>query len=117
MNKVKVRKDELLKELEHNRSEHRSRFERAVAGYSDKVREELEKYLERVKHGDVLEVRVSLPKPEDHSEDYDRAIKMVQMSVDENLELTEQEFAELVMDDWGWKRQFMTSTAYYVQEA
>lgn len=117
MKKVKVRKEALLDELRENRSAHRRRYREALDGYKDKVRQELERYLKRVENGDVLDIRVRLPRPEDHSEDYDRAIKMVEMSVDEELELDEREFAELVMDDWGWKGQFLTSTAQYVQES
>lgn len=113
MRKVKVNKDELLSVLQENRASHREVYEKALEGYKDKVRAELENYLQRVENGDLIEVRVHLPKPEDHTEDYDRAIKMVNMSVDEELELDEAEFAELVMDDWGWKRQFMQMSQTY----
>lgn len=113
MKKVNVHKDNLLEELQTNRENHREIYEEALEGYKDKVRAELENYLQRVENGDVLSIRVNLPRPEDHTDDYDRAIKMVQMSVDDELELTENEFAQYVMDDWGWKQSFTASTAMY----
>lgn len=129
MKKVTVNKDELLDKLKANKAQHRETYEEALAGYKDKVREELnrmlnetrdkvEEWLDRI-DDEVLEVRLwaapkaDLPKPEDHTEDYDRAITMVEMSVDDELELTESEFAELVMDDWGWKGEFVRMSQTY----
>lgn len=31
---------------------------------------------------------------------------MLAMSVEDQIELTSQEFAQYVRDDWAWKRQF-----------
>lgn len=130
MKEVNVRKDDLLEVLKENREKHYDLYEKALKGYKDKVREELndalerarervDEYLTKVEAGQVLDIslyvgpRANLPMPKEHTEDYDRAIKMVEMSVDDTLELTEVEFAELVMDDWGWKSQFIqTSTSY-----
>ena len=86
---------------------------KAFAKFSDYAVEALQAALLEAKTGRGIKLHFDLPVPHDHSAEYDRAIKMVEMSVDENLELTEPEFAQLVMDDWGWKQQFTASNSRY----
>ncbi len=52
--------------------------------------------------------------PEDHTRDYDRRIKMYEMDIDDTIEMTEQEFAQYVLDDWGWKQAWTTSNTAYL---
>lgn len=117
MEKVRVNKKQLLDVVMTNRKNHQDLYEAALEGYSQKVREELEHYLDRVKNGEVLQIAVILPKPENHLDDYNRAVRMIEMSVDAEIELKQNEFAQLVMDDWGWKRMFgETVTMYTARE-
>jgi hypothetical protein len=53
--------------------------------------------------------------PEDHTEDYDRVLTMARMSVDEVGELSEDEFAMYVMDQWSCKNAFTRITARYTR--
>jgi hypothetical protein len=53
-------------------------------------------------------------RPQDHTRDYDRMIKMLQMHQDDLFTLDDFQFAEYVMDDWGWKRQWGTSNSEFV---
>lgn len=116
-NTVTVKKEELLAALQENRATHRDIFEEAVDGWRTKAIELLEQRVEEVRKGKMLTVLVQLPVPEDHTADYDRAIRMVTMEVSDEIELDEREFSELVMDDWGWKRQWVqTASAYTVME-
>lgn len=115
MKSVKVKKDELLEVVSHNREGHRETFQQALEGYKAKVRAELEDYLRKIEDGMILAVRIALPKPEEHLDDYDRALTMIRMSVDDVIELNESDFASLVMDDWGWKGQFEATSVYYTQ--
>lgn len=103
MQKVTVKRDELLEVLNTNRQEHRAGFERAVEGYKERVVEELERNLADVRAGRVVRVYITLPMPEDHTKDYDQVIKMVEMSVQDQIELMNMEFQQFVMDDWAWK--------------
>lgn len=57
---------------------------------------------------------VSLVEPMDQTKDYDRAISMLRMSVDDVLEISEEEFQMYVLDEWHWKGQFSASTVGYV---
>lgn len=113
MKNVTVRKEQLLEALQRNRGEHQAIFEEALAGYKEEVIKQLEAHLAAVKAGKVKRVQVYLPTPENHTKDYDRIIAMVEMSVEDELVLDQQSFAQYVLDDWTWKRQFLTTNSAY----
>lgn len=113
MKSVKVSKVDLLVALRDNRSGHRAIFEEALEGYKDTVLGLLSQHVKDVKAGKVKMIQVFLPEPEDHTKDYDRVIRMVEMSLEDELELDQSEFRQYVMDDWSWKNQFLTSNSTY----
>jgi hypothetical protein len=52
--------------------------------------------------------------PEEHTEDFDRAIEMLQWEVGDEVTLSEHDFATLVQNQWGWARSFASNTTSYV---
>jgi hypothetical protein len=62
----------------------------------------------------LLQEIVSLVQPADHTADYDRAIQMLELSVDDVITLTTADFANLVQDQWMWTQQWARSTSHYV---
>lgn len=113
METVVVPKDKLLETLTTNRDAHRAAFESALEGYRKRAVELLEEHIERISKGKVERVLVSLPVPEDHTDDYDRAITSLEWSVFDEVELTIREFDQYVRDNWSWKQEFATTTAMY----
>ena len=57
---------------------------------------------------------MNLPRPEVHTEDYDRAISMIEWHIGDTVELEEYQFAELVMDQWNWNKSFFSNTTSYI---
>ena len=84
-----------------------------MAGYRDKAIKILADHIERIKANAPEKVAVSLPMPEDHSEDYELAIAMLEWSRDDHLELSDSEFSQYVMDNWGWQASFSESYMMY----
>lgn len=113
MEPVRVKKTDLVTRLEKNKKEHVKIFDEAVEGYRKKVTQILEDHLKRVKSGSLVRVMISLPEPSDHTKDYERALEMMAMSLDDEIEIDETTFSELVMDDWSWKREFLTTNSAY----
>lgn len=113
MKDVRVQKDELAAIITKNRDAHREIFLESVEGYRKRVVEILEDHIKRVRSGKLERVSISLPEPADHTRDYDRALGMLEMSVDDEVVIDEQRYSELVMDDWGWKNQFLTTNSAY----
>jgi len=48
-------------------------------------------------------LHVHLPKPISHVKDYDDAIKMIEFSCDNIIELDQPDAKKLLLDDWGWR--------------
>src|SRR5258708_7168929 len=109
LDEVRVTKEDLLKALQDNRAEHRQIFEEAIDAWHKSVQEKLAKMVEQAKRGpEHVELMVGLPRPEDHTKDYDRVIRMITMSKDDEFELSERDFAQFVMDEWGWQAAFLS---------
>lgn len=110
---VSIPRKSLVEALEVNRKGHREIFEEAREGYKKEAVKQLEDYIQRIKSGSLKKVYVSLPVPEEHTDDYDRALQMIDMSNDDVFVLDESDYQSFVQDDWGWKRQFITSNSFY----
>lgn len=110
---MKFDRDELLTIISNNRDAHRRIFEEAIEGYRKEAVAQLEAHVERIKRGELILVSVHLPRPEDHTREYDRLLKMLQMTKEQSIELSETQFQAYVLDDWNWKRQFLTSNRMY----
>lgn len=115
MRTVTVNRDEFIERVTKNRNSHRSVFEEALEGYRNRLTAELERRIRDLKRGREVNQYIGLPEPEDHTDDYDRILAMAEMSIRDTLELTEDEFAMYVMDQWRWKQSFSASTALYVR--
>jgi hypothetical protein len=111
---IRVNRDELLEALRKNRAAHREMFERAAVGYRKRAIEELDASLQDAKAGKKIRRSIGLVEPMDQTKDYDRVIRMLEMTVDQIVTIGAQEFQQYVMDDWSWKEQFTTSNAAYL---
>lgn len=113
MKDVTVNRDELLVILKNNRSKHRAIFDEAVEGYQQKALETLNQNIEALRQNKHYRISFHLTPPEDHTKDYDRAIRMVEMSLNAQVVLDEEDFMQYVQDDWVWKRQFLVANSAY----
>ena len=115
MHRVTVEKTEFIEKVRDNRDRHREVFERALAGYRERMTAELERRIHDLRRGRRVEQYIALPEPEDHTGDYDRVLTMAEMSIHDTVELSEDEFAMYVMDQWRWKQDFTETTARYLR--
>jgi len=115
MNAIKVLKSELLAKLRENRDAHRATFAEAMDGYKEKVQTWLEDRLAAAKRGRVPDMIFALPHPIDQTKDYNRAIAMLEMSVEDTIELEEDDFKQYVQDEWSWSRQTSITNSMYTK--
>ena len=115
MRTITVLRDEFIERVTKNRNNHRAVFEEALEGYRTRLTAELERRVRDLKRGRHVEQYIGLPEPEDHTDDYDRILAMAEMSVDDTLQLSEDEFGMYVMDQWRWRQSFTDSTTLYVR--
>lgn len=109
----RVKKGLLIESLRKNKDTHRATFEKALDDYKVAVVAELEERLEDARKGKRLNQTFFLQQPEDHTRDYERVIKQLEMDVDDEVDLSEQEFAAYVMDQWSWTQQFTQTSQMY----
>jgi hypothetical protein len=105
MNAINVKKSELLAVLRQNRAQHRKIFLEAQTGYRQQVIDELDSMLRDARDGKKIRRSVTLIEPVDQTADYDRAIRMMEMSVDDVIQLEEHEFNSYVLDNWSWQKK------------
>lgn len=110
---VRVDKETLLNRIKINRDQHRTIFEEALEGWKKKVIEVLEERYEDALKGKNFNIAIHMPRPEDHTDQYDTVIELLSMSLDEELELTQHDFACYALDKWQWQAAFLTASASY----
>lgn len=113
MENVNVSKPELLEKLKENRKNHRAIVEEAWEGYLNEATKILEKQIKRAKKGLRVNHSVALVMPQDHTNDYDVAIAMVEMEVNDTIELSVYDFRSYILDQWDWKGQWTVSNSMY----
>lgn len=102
MHNVTVKKADLLARVTANRDEHRELFLKAQAGYRARVIEELDRMLALAQAGDKLQTVVALEAPEDHTDEYNRAIDMLTMETRDEIVVDAATFRQLVRNEWAW---------------
>lgn len=116
MSDITVSKSDLLEILRKNRDGHRETFDKAVEEFRSVSVKRLNAIVRQIKSGKMpnLYTLARLPVPEEHTADYDRAIRMMEMHTEENVSLNEQAYARLVDDEWDWRVSWMANTAMYL---
>lgn len=123
MREIKVKRDELLVKVRANREKHIAEYKEACEGYkaaaTQKISEaahELTGRIERLKEGQMISLMLisfDLEVPQDHTDDYDQVIAMLEMSVDDVMTIRSDEFACYVMDNWQWRREWEVTKSTY----
>lgn len=115
MKDVTVDKNVLLATLQNNRKQHADEFKKIMESYMETLTVKFEEGYDLLSKGEIPDL--DMPSiPESHTSDYDRAIKMVEMEVNDHFILEDHDFRQLVMDEWSWKHIFeMTKSAYGVR--
>jgi GTP:adenosylcobinamide-phosphate guanylyltransferase len=101
---VKVNKQELLGVLRNNRKTHIENYVEAFNAFRESYLEKLETLINEVSEGKsepILQIKMAIP--DSYEEDYNQIIKMLEMSVDDTIEVTAEEFNAYVNDKWQWK--------------
>jgi hypothetical protein len=108
-------KAELLGVLRENRNRHRETFLQAQEGFRARAIAELDRSLADARAGNEVRLEVRLPRPEDHTDDYNREIRMLEMHQGSQVTIRAQLFDQIVMDRWGWSNTFNATNSAYLR--
>lgn len=110
---VTVDKEELLEKLKSNRERHIATTLEATHRYAEQVRRNLVELMDKLDKDMSSDININATAPVSHAGDYDRAMAMLEMHSGEEIELTEELFANYVMDDWAWGRKWRSTIASF----
>jgi len=113
---MKYRIDDVLAILETNQSNHRLQFIAAVDAYRKLAIGKMEERIQQIRYGGNFDLGFGLPVPEDHTDDYQRVIKMLELTLragESYVILGEQQVAQYVMDDWHWSTLVTSTNEFY----
>lgn len=120
MNAIKMNRLQLLDIVRDNKEKHVAQFIESVADYKVLVLQIAQGNAKLAKSGDLEQFKriKSVPSaPTSYENDYARAIRMLELSVEEIIEIEEDVFNQLVLDEWSWKRGFTAATMSYKARA
>lgn len=116
MNAIKIDRVQLLGIVTENQKNHIAAYEESVADYKAGVLKLMASNLKLAKTGDLEQIAKikNIPaKPISYEQNYSRAIRMLQLSVEEVIEVEEDVFNQLVLDEWAWKTNFVAAGSLY----
>lgn len=117
MEDITVNRSSLLVKLRANRETHHDIYLEAKAGYKTAAIAEMNSMIADAEDDKEIKRTLTLVAPMDQTKDYDRAIAMLEMSVDETIKLSEYDFSCYVLDEWRWKGQWSISNSPYSAKA
>lgn len=116
MRSVKINKEELLKIIRENKEKHIRDFNEAVVDYKTAAIKLAKEHIALAETGDlnkIAKIKAMPSQPTSYEDSYNRAIRMLELSVEEVIELEDTIFNQLVLDEWTWKNQFTVSASLY----
>ena len=113
---VTLLKENLAFILNTNRAKHIAAYAIAIEKYREQALEWFHEQVDALKAGRDPKRSLPLPLPEQHTDDFDRALRMLAMHQGDTIELSESQYSQFVDNEWGWARSFAQNTTSYMQE-
>lgn len=116
MNSIKMNRKELLDIVKQNATKHALDYNESVEDYKVAVLKLVKANLKLANTGEldqISRIKAVPQRPSNYSDNYSRAIRMLELSVEEIIDIEEDIFNQLVLDEWSWKQSFVTASAMY----
>ena len=116
MHSVKINRLELLDIVKTNRESHIAEYNEAVEDYKVAILNIATKNLKLAKTAELdkfTELKSFPSKPVSYESNYSKAIRMLELSVEDVIEVEDDVFNQLVLDEWQWKSSFSISASAY----
>ncbi len=116
MRTVKINKAELLSIVRDNKQKHIAEYAESVEDYKAAAIKLANEHVALAATGDIKEIakiKSAPPVPVSYEDSYSRAIRMLELSVDEVIEIEDDVFNQLVLDEWDWKHTFAANATLY----
>lgn len=118
---TEVKKDFVLGQLKENLEKHKKDFEEAHKGFLLEAQEQAEYFLESIKGNPatftVPKKLIKLRRPRSHVRTYERQIAMLEKHVHETIEMSGDQYAAFVDDDWEWREKWQIDNTQYITKS
>ena len=108
-----VKKADLIAQINENKEAHIIAYAKAVEAYKVEALKQLSKLTDDANAGSVT-LKLSLTTPVDNRNNYDKIIAMFEWDILEEVELTQQEFNEYILDETEAARHAFVSNSMYL---
>jgi len=108
MKEVNIKKSEVLEALKKNREQFKKDYTVALEGYRLSIINIMGNYLRDFKKLKLEEIDTfpnvpySYNKPQNHTEEFDTAISMLELEVNDTITLTANEYKQYFLNKWSW---------------
>jgi len=109
---IKVKKDDLIEKIKENKEIHVKEYEEAVVAYKEEALKQLAVQTSKVKEG-ALDAKLELVTPVNNSDNYDKIVEMFTWEVENEVELSQDEFNEYVQDETEFAVAAKYSNTFY----
>lgn len=116
LDSVIVQVTDLIEIVQKNRDSHKDIYEEALAGFRLEANHALNNRIDDIASRKIVDLHFTMPVPVNHTEDYDRVLKMLVLTKDAgetHVTLDENDQERFVMDNWGWKKTFEQTSVFY----
>ncbi len=111
---LKFKTSDVIIVITENRARHKENYEEALVKFKVAHLAELRKKISDLKKDKKVSLGSALLAPVSYLPDYDRALSMFRMTVETELELDQEQFNQLIRDEWVWSHNFASQTMSYV---
>jgi len=111
---IKVSKQALLEQIKKNKKIHIKEYKLAVSAFKKESMRQLTDLVARVQLGKVTKIKLKLTEPVNNSDNYDKIIEMFQWEIADEVELTQDEFNEYILDESTFSTNAKVSNSYYL---
>jgi hypothetical protein len=111
--KVTINKETLLDAIRLNRNKHQEEYVLACKAYRAAAIQELTLMLDKAVNKAEVIRQISCVEPVSHVKEYNKTIRMLEMSTADEITVTERQFCQFVLDEWEWSHHFKSTVMSY----
>ena len=110
---VNVNRLKMIESIKAGLALHTATYNEALADFREYALIEANKFRDAIEAGDYSKPGINLIQPVSHIKDYEEAIEIFTMSVDENINIDLDAFKAYFKNEWNWSRQFESTAMMY----